>query len=230
MICLWWFDLLFYLQWLQSTIPHSRCENSICRWTSQNLNRISQTIWTTGFPGKGPGKPKACLFLHCVWDHSRECHHWGWIVGWCPQEWCEVHYSHCGVHQGNSPPVMLDAFMIIRMCTFIYAIQLNDNSENLLYSASKPSQPFTAGEWPHSFSMYMYTDTDQKRFITIAEGRKSLPKPEKLTVPRASRNLAITLGVGLPLIIMVYVSALGAVIAQKELRTLKQGNLSTRYH
>lgn len=78
--------------------------------------------------------------------------------------------------------------------------------------------------------MYMYTDTDQKRFITIAEGRKSLPKPEKLTVPRASRNLAITLGVGLPLIIMVYVSALGAVIAQKELRTLKQGNLSTRYH
>ena len=80
-----------------------------------------------------------------------------------------------------------------------------------------------------SFSMYVYTDTDQERFITIAEGRKSLPKPEKLTVPRASRNLAITLGVGLPLIIMVYVSALGAVIAQKELRTVKQRNLSTRY-
>lgn len=76
--------------------------------------------------------------------------------------------------------------------------------------------------------MYVYTDTDQERFITIAEGRKSLPKPEKLTV-RASRNLAITLGVGLPLIIMVYVSALGAVIAQKELRTVKQRNLSTRY-
>ena len=123
---------------------------------------------------------------------------------------------------------MLDAFMLDHQVTYFhYAIQVDDNSENLLYSTSKPSQPFTAGKRPHSFSMY--TDTDQECFITVAEGRKPLPKAEKLTVPRASRNLAITVGVGLPLIIMVYVSALGAVIAKKELRTVKQGNLSTRY-
>lgn len=42
---------------------------------------------------------------------------------------------------------MLDAFMLDHQVTYFhYAIQVDDNSENLLYSASKPSQPFTAGK------------------------------------------------------------------------------------
>lgn len=64
--------------------------------------------------------------------------------------------------------------------------------------------------------------------ITVAADHESHHEAERVGGHRTSRNLAIILGVLLPLVIVIYISLVGAFLAHRELQMAKHKKSSRR--